>query len=322
MTKPKPAPELRRRPFATLIRDVRPTTPCGYAPKTVAGDVVTISARLVRDGHGLLGARLRIRRADVDGRRWVPTPMDVAGDGTARCEVRLDDPGRYEFEIQAWADRYATWRHDLVARAEADEDLAVEFLVGAELLEALAGSVSAADRSRVRDAARQLRDQGCSDRVRYEAALEPDLVEALAGVPDPTDTTTSSRHPLRVDRELAVHGAWYEFFPRSEGGFAPRLRVLGPPRRRRGSRVRRGLPAADPSGRAVHSARGATTRSSRGPDDVGSPWAIGGPDGGHTRSTPIWAPSATSRRSSPVPVSWASRSHSTTRSSAAPTTRG
>ena len=104
-------------------------------------------------------------------------------------------------------------------------------------------------------------------------------------MPDPTDTTTSSRHPLRVDRELAVHGAWYEFFPRSEGGFVPGAGSWD----RLDAAAAAGfdvvyLPPIHPVGRAFRKGRDNTLDA--GADDVGSPWAIGGAEGGHTAVHP------------------------------------
>ena len=82
---------------------------------------------------------------------------------------------------------------------------------------------------------------------------------------------------------LARFGSWYELFPRSWGGFRGVAKVL--PQLAR-ARLRRRLPAADPSDRRRRTARAATTRERAGPDDVGSPWAIGSADGGHDAIDP------------------------------------
>ncbi|MDQ2677198.1 MAG: alpha-1,4-glucan--maltose-1-phosphate maltosyltransferase [Actinomycetota bacterium] len=273
--------------YRTLIRDVSPRTPTGRAPKSVAGDAVEVSAHLVRDGHDVLAGRVRWRRVDPTGerRRWQHTVLEVDPSGAARCEIVPDEPGRYEFEVQAWRDRFATWRRDLRIRAAAEEDLEVEFLQGAELLERLVPEVPKAERDRLRDAAAQLRSTTCADHVRLTAGLD-DAVEALTvGVPDPDDVTSSGRLPLRVDRELAVHGAWYEFFPRSEGGF-----VEGAASWERLEAVAAAgfdvlyLPPVHPIGTSHRKGRDNTLVP--GPDDVGSPWAIGAAEGGHTAVHP------------------------------------
>lgn len=278
----RPAPELRRRPDATLIRDVAPVTPTGNPFKTVVGDALEVSAQLVRDGHDELAGRVRFRRIDgTDAqRRWTSTPLAVEHDGAALATLCFAEPGRYEFEVQAWVDRFGTWRRDLRRRADAGEPLDVEFLVGAELLERLVPAVSRAQRARLLEAAEQLRSTTCSDPVRLTAGLDDAVAAITATVPDPDDRSRSARHPVRVDRELAVAGAWYEFFPRSEGGFVEgasswdRLDAIADA----GFDVVY-LPPVHPIGRTHRKGRDNTLVA--GPDDVGSPWAIGAAEGGH-----------------------------------------
>ena len=272
-----------RSPYRVLIREVEPVTPCGYAPKSVAGDPVRVSALLVAEGHGLLGAQLRLRRVDGAARprpKWRIEAMEVDETGLATATVRVEEPGNYQFEVRAWQDRFATWRHDLRLRAEAGDDLEVEFGEGAAILEELVGEVPKADRARLRDAVDQLRSTTCTDRVRLAAGLDDALPALLTGVAPPTGVTSTERLPLRVDRELAVFGSWYELFPRSEGGF-----VEGAPIWDRLEAVAEAgfdvlyLPPIHPIGRSHRKGRDNTLVA--GPDDVGSPWAIGAAEGGH-----------------------------------------
>ena len=281
--------DLLAAPYATLIRDVAPATPLGLAARSVAGDAVDVAALLVREGHDELAARVRWRRADRAGtraeRRWQVAPLRVEHSGAASGTLVAPEPGRYEFEIQAWVDRPATWRRDLQLRADAGEPLDVEFEVGAQLLERLLGEVPRAGRDRVRDTIEQLRSTTCAERVRLDAALDEVVAAIVATVPDPADLTSSPRHPLRVDRELAVRSAWYEFFPRSEGGLAAGA----------GSWDRLGaaavaefdvvyLPPIHPVGTSHR--KGMDNTLVAGSDDVGSPWAIGAAEGGHTSVHP------------------------------------
>lgn len=281
--------DLLSTPYATLVRDVTPTTPLGLAATSVAGDPVQIGAQLVRDGHDVLAARVRWRRVDRSAdraeRRWRIEPMRVDHSGLATGRIVPGQPGRYEFEVQAWVDRLASWRRDLRLRAEAGDDLDVEFEVGAQLLERVLGEVRRAERARLVDTIEQLRSTTCTERVRLTAALDDAVAAITAPVADPDDLTSSARHRLRVDRELAVRGAWYEFFPRSEGGL-----VAGA-----GSWDR--LEAAAAAGfdvvylPPIHPV-GTTHRKGRDntlvarPGDVGSPWAVGAAEGGHTAVHP------------------------------------
>ena len=170
-------------------------------------------------------------------------------------------------------------------RAAADEDLEVEFLQGALLLDRIVGEVPKPSRERLRDAAAQLRSTTCAEHVRLTAGLDDAVAALTEGIPDPDDVTSTERLPFRVDRELAVHGAWYELFPRSEGGFGEgaaawdRLEAVAAA----GFDVLY-LPPVHPIGTSHRKGRDNTLVA--GPDDVGSPWAIGAPEGGHTAVHP------------------------------------
>jgi starch synthase (maltosyl-transferring) len=96
------------------------------------------------------------------------------------------------------------------------------------------------------------------------------------------DLTSSPPYRLWVDRELALVAAWYELFPRSEGGFKGTKERL-PALASMGFDVVY-LPPIHPIGRTFR--KGPDNSLEAGPDDPGSPWAIGGPEGGHTGIDP------------------------------------
>jgi len=276
-----PPPDLRRIVPVTssqrvVIRDVEPVTPLGGPVKSIVGDSLEVTAALVRDGHGLLAARLRTRQIGTS--RWTVTPMS-SNDGRIAGELTAEVPGFFEFEIQAWLDRFSTWRRDLQARAGAGQDLTVEFEVGARLIEHLSASVRSADRARLMDAVESLRSSACTDAVRLAAGLDDAVAALLAEVPDPVELSTSERHLVRVDRERAVFGAWYEFFPRSEGGF-----VAGAPTWARLEQIAADgfdvvyVPPIHPIGQTNRKGRNNSLVAET--LDVGSPWAVGAAAGG------------------------------------------
>jgi starch synthase (maltosyl-transferring) len=241
---------------------------------------------LVADGHGLLAGRLRWRRADSQTKtkpRWQTMPLVVAASGQATGQLGFEAEGLYEFQIQAWADRFETWRRDLQLFAQAGEPLQLEFEQGAQILESLQQLVPAGSSRRVLDAIEQLRSSSCSDRVRLAAATDDAVAQAVAGVP--SEITTSQTFLLRVDPELAVRGAWYEFFPRSEGGLG-----VGANSWTRLEQIAQAgfdvvyLPPIHPIG--VSHRKGRNNSLNAGPKDVGSPWAIGSAEGGHTAVNP------------------------------------
>ena len=89
----------------------------------------------------------------------------------------------------------------------------------------------------------------------------------------------SLARPLEVDveRERARFGAWYELFPRSWGGFKGVQKVL-PQLAELGFDVIY-LPPIHPIGTTNRKGRNNALAAEKG--DPGSPWAIGGPEGGH-----------------------------------------
>jgi starch synthase (maltosyl-transferring) len=261
------------------IDAVRPATPSGEFPtKAVVDERITVSADIFRDGHDLLRARVRWRC--VGSGKWRTAPMHDVGNDRWEGSVTPADVGRHDVVIEAWRDRFATWRHDVEIKAAAGDDVEIELEEGARILEALAAGVGARRRRRVLDAVAGLRRTSCSLHVRLNAGLDDRVAGLVAEVPD-ADLT--ERHvPLWVDRPRALHGAWYELFPRSEGGFAGAMKRLGAIADMGFDVVY--LPPVHPIG--VTERKGPNNTLGAGPDDPGSPWAIGSPEGGHTAIAP------------------------------------
>jgi starch synthase (maltosyl-transferring) len=244
-----PLPKSTEPPRRILIQDVRPQVDCGrYATKAVVGDRVDVSATIVRDGHEVLGAALRFKRPGAT--RWQELPMSAVGNDRFEGAFETDRPGGWCFRIEAWHDRVASYQHELRRKSEAgQDDLSSELAEGAALLG--------------------------RDSLTVEEALE-------ASSRDRAEKTWSSTFNVDVDRERAEFGAWYELFPRSWGGFAGVERVL-PQLADLGFDVVY-LPPIHPIGTTNRKGRNNTLEAKAG--DVGSPWAIGNEEGGHTAVHP------------------------------------
>ncbi|MEO6121326.1 MAG: alpha-1,4-glucan--maltose-1-phosphate maltosyltransferase [Acidimicrobiales bacterium] len=251
-------------PARIVIDDVRPRTPGGFAAKAVVGEAVRVSADVFRDGHDVLAARCRWR--PVSGDNWNVVVMRDGGNDRYEAVLEPDALGRHEFVVEAWTDRYATWRHKATTKLAAGQDVEVEMEEGARLLE-----------TRAAEAAAALRDRALAPPARLAPALEPVVADLLAGPEGADDLTASGPHPLWVDRERALVGAWYELFPRSHGGLvgtAERLPAIAA----MGFDVVY-LPPVHPVGRSHR--KGPDNSTEAGPEDPGSPWAIGAAEGGH-----------------------------------------
>jgi starch synthase (maltosyl-transferring) len=263
-----------------VIDALSPSTPNGYPAKALAGRPVQVGATVFRDGHGVLMARARWHT--VGHPSWRSQMLRLGFDDRFAGPVVFDAVGPGEIVIEAWTSRFATWRRDVERWMEGGEDIDGELLVGADLLDELRPLVPATDQARVAEGAAVLRDPSRSVRARLDAGFDDALVAVVDAVADPVDFTESAVVAVRVERIRAGVGAWYELFPRSEGGLkgaTERLEDIAA----MGFDVVY-LPPIHPIGHANRKGRGNTETAE--PGDVGSPWAIGSSDGGHTAVEP------------------------------------
>ena len=255
------------------IDDVRPSTPSGAPAKAVAGEELEVTCDLVTDGHDLLAGRVRWRH--VEEGSWAAADLTALGNDRWEAVVRPERIGAHELVVEAWVDRWSTWLDGTEKKLDAGQDVAIELEDGALLLEErgdpeLAVAVAA------------LRDPALEQRERFEHAEHPAVTARMVGPQRPSDLVASPSWPLWVDRERAAIGAWYEFFPRSEGGLVGSAKRLHDVAAMGFDVVY--FPPVHPIGRSHRKGPGNTLVA--GPDDPGSPWAIGSAEGGHTELHP------------------------------------
>ncbi len=275
------------------VLDVSPLVDAGRRPaKAVVGETFLVTATVFREGHDAVNANVVLR--DPRGRSGPWTPMRELAEGTDRwgAYVTPTGPGRWSYLVEAWSDPVATWRRTASVKLPAGIDTALVLEEGARLLEqAAAGVPKKEGRADVLAAADALRDQTLPPLSRLAAALAPEVLDALVRHPLRELLSASRPMPLQVDRERALFGSWYEFFPRSEGAVVDPAGVEPPrPGNLRSAAERLPavaamgfdvvyLPPVHPIGRAFR--KGPDNTLTAGPHDVGSPWAIGSPEGGH-----------------------------------------
>ncbi len=265
-----------------VIDDVRPRTPNGYPAKAIVGEAVRVSADVFKDGHDILAGQVRWRPANENDGKWAVAPLRDVGNDRWEAVIEPSTLGRHEVVVEAWTDRYTTWRHRIVTKCDAGQDITVELLDGADLLEARLPSVADDDRAFLEGVIRALRDGDEDPPARMGPALDEAVADVMAGPEAGAHLTASEPTPLWVDRERALHSTWYELFPRSYGGLAgtaDRLVAIAD----MGFDVVY-LPPIHPIGRRYR--KGPNNAVTAGPDAVGSPWAIGGAEGGHTAIHP------------------------------------
>src|SRR5690348_2868438 len=299
MSVPRTTPQRTRatkaaRPAALphlAIECVTPELDCGrFAVKRVLGDSFEVSADIFRDGHALLAARIRYRAPGERAWRYVRMAFDYNSDRWAGG-FPLDEIGMWTYSVEAWTDRFGTWRSELATKLDAGQDIASELLEGAMLVDEAARSARAGDARKTLNAiAATLRDTSVSVAERAEAGVAPQLLALMETHLAPSDLTSYARDlPLWVDRDRARFAAWYEMFPRSQspvpgrhGTFADAERAL-PRIAELGFDVVY-LPPIHPVG--VTERKGPNNTLNGGPDAPGSPWAIGSELGGHTAVDP------------------------------------
>jgi len=282
------------------ILDIEPVVDCGRRPaKAVAGETFQVSATVIREGHGSLGAGVVLR--DPSGRPGPLVRMRELAPGTDRygADVTVTCEGTWYFHVESWSDPIAHWHHDAAIKIPRGQDVELMLTEGALLFERAARSIRqppgaarpAAARAALSDLGKKLRDRGVPPWDRLAAAQAREIREVLARYPLRDLVTRSARLPVLVDRLRALYSSWYEFFPRSEGvQFDPMGRrepvsgTLRTAARRLEAIADMGfdvvyLPPVHPIGTTFRKGRNNTLEAR--PGDPGSPWAIGGPEGGH-----------------------------------------
>jgi starch synthase (maltosyl-transferring) len=287
------------------ILDVQPVVHCGrYPAKAVPGEQVEVTATVFREGHEMLGAGVVLR--DPQGRHHPPAAMRELAEGSDRygAWVTPTAEGMWHFRIEAWGDPVAHWMHDAAIKVPIGQDVDLMLAEGALLLRRAAAGirirqttrpaqVHAARAARVvlSGLARQLGNARIPPLERLAAAAAPQVTELLRRYPLRELLTRSPFCPLVVERQRALYGAWYEFFPRSEGARVDPARHQEPVSGTLRTAAARldavadmgfdvvYIPPVHPIGRVAR--KGANNAVSAGAGDPGSPWAIGAAEGGH-----------------------------------------
>ncbi len=272
-----------------VVERVTPEIDGGRFPiKRAVGEVVVVEADVFADGHDVLAARLAFRHEDEEV--WTETAMDPLGNDRWRASFRVPTLGRYCYTVTGWIDQFLTWRRDLRKRIDAGQPVPVDLLIGAQLLEDAGRRASGEEGAQLARWADALRQQGRPESERIELALSAEVEALAARYPDRSTAGRYERElTVVVDRSKARFSSWYEMFPRScsdvEGrhGTFKDCEALLPYVAGMGFDVLY-LPPIHPIGRTNR--KGKNNAPSAGPNDPGSPWAIGSDEGGHTAVHP------------------------------------
>ena len=286
-----------------VIEAVSPEIDAGRFPaKRALGERVRVEADVFADGHEALACVLRWRHQSSE--LWNDVPMVPTVNDRWRGEFMVGELGRYFYTIQGWIDAFETWSRQFVKRVEAGQDITQEVEVAARMIEAAAARADSSDSNRLLAYAAAVR----KGRATATSALGGELAQLMNRYADKSLAVTYARElEVVVDPERARFSAWYELFPRSAGepaagraqGVLDKTRAQGASSPGHGTfaDVERRLPEIAGMGFDVlylppihpigHSHRkGANNAATAGPDEPGSPWAIGSEEGGHKSINP------------------------------------
>ena len=276
------------------VMNVMPLVDLGRQPaKATVGEPLPVSATVFREGHDKLAAEVVL--VSPTGERQPPVRMSehATEPNQYAAWVTPTSEGAWAFEVHAWSDPLATWEHAAGLKIPAGVDVELMFTEGRLLLErVLAGLDPAAthERSVLQGALAAAGDTARPVPARLAVLQDPELSSVLHRHPLRELVTVEGPYPLYADRERALFGSWYEFFPRSEGATADpetgavtsgtfRTAVSGLDRAAAMGFDVVYLPPIHPIGEVNR--KGPNNTLTPGPDDPGSPWAIGSKDGGH-----------------------------------------
>jgi starch synthase (maltosyl-transferring) len=274
---------------------------CGqYPARAVTGETVVFGATVFREGHDAVAADVVVTAPDGTRQPFLRMLAGTPGLDRWHASYRLPadeaQQGMWTFVVEGWGDPLGTWWHDAPLKVDAGVDVELMLEEGARLYARALAGMPAAHRSPLAHLPSLLRDTARSPQDRMAEALAPDVVRLLSAHPVREMVTASEPHRIWVDRERALFGAWYEFFPRSEGAapdadgilrsgtFAtaaerlPAVAAMGfdvvylPPIHPIGKVNRKGPNSAAFPGGNPHEV---------GEHDPGVPWAIGSDEGGH-----------------------------------------
>ncbi len=285
-----------------VIEEIEPQVNGGrYPAKRVLGDRVTVTAAVFSDGHDHVGARLLFRHSSE--KKWRETRFTALPNDVWGATFPVDRTGTWTFTVEGWVDHFDTWNADLGKRLTAQpdpseptqqisepQDIPVQLLIGAGLLDEAAGRAKGADAKRLKAGAEALRKLAAERRPYYDAPLEDEILALAARYPDLEHATRyGAELPIWVDRERARFSAWYELFPRSCGPSEDVHGTLRDAVTQLPEIAAMGfdivyMPPIHPIG--VGFRKGKNNNVKAEPGDVGSPWAIGAAEGGHTAIHP------------------------------------
>ena len=198
-----------------VIENMKPEIDDGRFPiKRVVGDRVVVEADIFADGHDTISALL-IHRKENDA-KWAEAPMEPLVNDRWRGSFVVTELGRYQYTVLASVDRFRSWRRDLAKKLQADQEVTVELLVGAQLITEASQRAAKPARRKMAEWASILQSAQATEQAKIQLALSEELSEFMDKYHDKRCASTYHKElVVVVDRQKARFSTWYEMFPRS-----------------------------------------------------------------------------------------------------------
>jgi starch synthase (maltosyl-transferring) len=274
---------LREAYSTVVIENLYPELDCGrYPVKREVGDDLYVSADIFKDGHDELAAALLYRKKGK--RKWSETPMSLVDNDRWSGTAPLSENARYEYAVEAWADQFASWVDEVDKKVADGQRIELELAEGRELVRE---SYERSGDTRLATILEEYDREGYEDRL--ELLRSEAVAELMAANPDRQRATRSKTLEVMVDRQRARYGAWYEMFHRSQGEAPGEGATFADCEKRLPEIAALGfdvvyLVPIHPIGRTHR--KGPDNTLTAGPNDPGSPYAIGSEEGGHKAVNP------------------------------------
>lgn len=267
-----------------IIENPSPQIDGGRFPiKRTVGESVRVEIDMFSDGHNAIAGVIRYRPETSD--QWLYALLQPLVNDRWAGEFTVTEMGRYVYTFMGWVDDFETWRRDLRKRLDAGQDVTVDLQIGAELVDQASQRATGADAEALKRYAQQLRTEHKDEQSQIAEQVLSEDVSALVRKYPKLDWATTYERTLElfVDRERARFSTWYEMFPRScgkpgEHGTFKDCEARLPYIADMAFDVLY-LPPIHPIGRTFRKGKNNTNAAEA--DDVGVPWGIGGPEGGH-----------------------------------------
>lgn len=254
-----------------------------FAIKRTVGEKVQVEVDMFADGHDSIAGVILYR--PETSTTWMEVPLSAVYVDHWKGVFTVTEIGSYVYTIQGWIDAFQSWRHGLEKKLNAEQDISLDLLIGAEIIAKASKRASGKELELLENWVIKLKSAPEKDPILVGFdAISEQLATLMAKYPDREFATTYTKElKITVDREKARFSTWYELFPRSCGE-AGKHGTFKDVENRLPYIAELGfdilyLPPIHPIGTTFRKGKNNSTVPE--PGDVGVPWGIGSPEGGH-----------------------------------------